>query len=288
MTKIGRVGSVSLKWGESVRWDDRRARLYFVDCGTQTLHWLDDAQQALRTLQMPSLPTGVVLTNEGTLVVALDNGLHVVDPEAGSIDLLATYPSELGARANDANADLSGNLVTGTLNMGPGPGSYWWYSTAGGWKRLDGGIGNANGPVVVEWGGEETLVVADTFAGEVYAYRYDGSSGSAGDRRVLVQTGELGGMPDGACSDSDGGIWGCVLGAGKIARYTSEGVDQVIDATVELPSDVTFGGPELDRMFFVSIAEGIPGFEVSSPDAGALMAAEETGFRGRPEPLFYL
>ncbi|HEV2369573.1 MAG TPA: hypothetical protein VGR90_06835, partial [Acidimicrobiales bacterium] len=44
---------------------------------------------------------------------------------------------------------LDGNLVTGTLNLAEGPGSYWWFSAAAGWRLLDEGIGNANGPVVL-------------------------------------------------------------------------------------------------------------------------------------------
>ena len=289
MTEVARVGEVSLQWGESLRWDDRRQRLYFVDCGTQTLHWLEGAEPPLQSLKMPSLPTGVVPAEDGRLVVALDEGLHVVDPDAGSVELLASYPPGLGERANDAHADLDGNLVTGTLNIGPGPGSYWWYSTDGGWKQLDDGIANANGPVVLDLDGEQTLVFADTFALTIYAYPYDGATGTVGERRVFANTGELiGGMPDGATADADGGVWGCVLGAGKIVRYVDGAADEVIDTGVELPSDVTFGGPDLDRMFFVSIAGRMPGIEVSSQHAGALMSVTGLSYKGRPEPRFNL
>jgi len=123
---ISPVGDVALVWGESLRWDDRRQRLYFVDCGPQTLHWLDGTEPPLQTVQLPSLPTGLALADDGRLVVALDDGLHVVDADAGTTELLSPYPAEMGGRANDANADLDGNLVTGTLNMAEAPGSYWW------------------------------------------------------------------------------------------------------------------------------------------------------------------
>ena len=33
--QISRVGDFTLGWGESLLWDDRRDRLYFVDCATQ-------------------------------------------------------------------------------------------------------------------------------------------------------------------------------------------------------------------------------------------------------------
>ena len=74
------------------------------------------------------MPAGLVLTEGDELVACLDDGLHVVDPDAGTSELLVAYPEGMHGRANDANADGSGNLVTGTLNMAPGPGAAWWFS----------------------------------------------------------------------------------------------------------------------------------------------------------------
>lgn len=283
------VAGVTLSWGESLRWDDRSERLFFVDCAARTLHWLDGGEPPLHSLQLPGLPTGVVLTNQDdVIVVALDDGLFVVDIERERIDLLVSYPEGLGGRANDANADFHGNLVTGTLNLAPGPGSYWWFSSSDGWRCLADGIGNANGPVVLEDGGRHSLVFADTHAATLYAFDYDGATGTAIDRRVFAATTELGGVPDGACADGDGGVWSCILGAGLIARFTREGTERVIPCGVEQPSDVTFGGPNLERLFFTSIALPVLVPEVTSPHAGAVMSLDGTGARGRPEGRFRL
>jgi L-arabinonolactonase len=288
MSVISRVGDFPLQWGESVRWDERRRRLYFVDCATQKLHWLKGAGPPLHSMSLPGLPTGVVLTEDGRVLVALPDGIHVVDADAGASELLTEYPAGLGGRANDAAADLDGNLVTGTLNVAPAPGSYWWYSAAEGWRQLDDGIGNANGPAVLDLEGERTLVFADTLASVLYAYAYDGAAGTVGERRVFAETTELGGSPDGACVDDQGGVWSCILGAGRLARFTSNGLQTSIDAGVDLPSDVTFGGDDLDRMFFVSIAPNIGGGDADPASAGGLMVVDGTGLSGRPEPRFRL
>ena len=286
---ISRVGEFALTWGESLRWDDRRQRLYFVDCAQQKLHWLEEGNPPLQSLAMPGMPTGVVLCEDGRLLVALDDGFHLVDADAGAIELFSAYPEEMGGRANDASADPHGNLVTGTLNIAPGPGSYWWFSATDGWRQLDEGIGNANGPVVLDVDGQPTLVFADTLIGALYAYDYDGAAGSVGPRRRFADTLQLGALPDGACADAQGGVWSCMLGAGKLVRFAnSGGVDMELDAGVELPSDVTFGGPDLDLLYFVSIAVSVGGVVVESPHAGALMVAEGLGHRGRPEPRFAL
>ena len=283
-----RIGDFTLSWGESLRWDDRRHRLYFVDCATQRLHWLDGAAPPLGTMQLPGLPTGVVLTEDGRLVICLDGGLHVVDPDAESVELLTPYPDGLHGRANDANADGAGNLVTGTLNLGPAPGAVWWYSGVDGWRLLDDDFGNANGPVVVDHDGAPTLVFGDTVASAVYRYPYDGAGGAVGERAVLSDHAALDGAPDGASADSENGVWSCVLRSGKLARLDAGGVDRVVEVPMANPSSVAFGGPDLDQLFVTSIALELGGETKAPAHESAWLMALDVGVRGRPEARFQL
>jgi L-arabinonolactonase len=283
-----RIGDFKLDWGESLRWDDRRQRLYFVDCASHTLHWLEGAEPPRQSLELPSMPTGVVLTDSHHVVVCLDDGLYVVEADTGTCDLLSHYPEGMRGRANDANADGSGNLVTGTLNLLPGPGASWWFSAGEGWRLLDEDISNANGPVVIDIDGQPTLVLADTPARVVYAYPYDGARGAVGDRRVFGDHAVLDGAPDGATADSDDSVWSCVLGPGKIARFTVAGLERVVDMPMANPSDVTFGGPQLDRLFVTSIAFDLADDAPPSIEAGWLLAVDGLGVVGRPEARFRL
>jgi sugar lactone lactonase YvrE len=285
---INRVGELVVRWGESLRWDDVRQRLYFVDCAKKTLHWLEGGEPPLHTLELDSLPTGLVLTRGRELIVCLDGGLHVVDPDAGTSELLVAYPEGMCGRANDANADGSGNLVTGTLNLRPGPGAFWWFSLLDGWRLLDDGIGNANGPVVIDIDGQSTLVFGDTLARSIYAYDYDGRAGTVGGRRLFADHGALGGAPDGATADSDGGVWSCVLHSGKLARFTAAGLDRLLDLPMPNPSDVAFGGRARDRLFVTSIAFDLGEGVAPPPEAGWLLALEDVGAVGRPEFRFSL
>jgi sugar lactone lactonase YvrE len=275
------IDEVSLVWGESLRWDDRRQRLYFVDCAGKTLHWLESGEPPLHSMALAGTPTGVVLTEGDELVVCLDEGLVVVDPDAQTASLLATYPSGMHGRANDANADGSGNLVTGTLNVGPGPGALWHFSSDGGWTELDGEFGNTNGPVVVG----DALVVGDTVAERVYSYPYDPAGPSVGERRTLMDQKRWGGVPDGATADADGGVWSCVLLRGALARVGPDGDERLVDLPMKNPSDVAFGGPDLDRLYVTSIAVDLGGG--IGDDAGRLLALD-VGVTGRPEARFAL
>jgi sugar lactone lactonase YvrE len=278
---ITRVGSFTLGWGESLVWDERRSRLYFVDCAAQTLHWLEDGDgnRPLETMSLPSMAAGLVPADDGTVVGALDDGLYVIDPDARTTTLLSSYPPGLGARANDACADWAGNLVTGTLNLTPAAGSAWWFSARKGWKLLDPDIANTNGPTACHLSGQPTLIIGDTSA-DYFAYPYDPDAGTVGPRRVFGDVGALDGMADGAALDEDEGLWCALVGGAQLVRFTSDGFDRSVALPVTNPSDVAFGGPQLDRLFIVSV-HLLPG---ATDLDGALLVVDGLGARGRLEP----
>jgi sugar lactone lactonase YvrE len=294
--EISRVGDFTLGWGESLVWDDQRRRLYFVDCAVQTLHWLDDGSDELQTLQLPSMATGIVPiehghghgdggddNGDGDLVAVLDDGLHVVDVDRGATRLLTPFPEEIGGRCNDAAADLDGNLITGKLNLGPAEGSAWRYSAADGWRLLDPDISNTNGPTVGVLDGVMTLIIGDTSA-SYYSYRYRPETGEVGERSVFGDMRWIEGLPDGATLDADGGLWCALVGGSQLARFTTSGLDRTVAVPVINPTDVTFGGPDLDRLYMVSIGPSPSGLDGGLD--GALLVIDGLGAVGRPEPRF--
>jgi sugar lactone lactonase YvrE len=277
--EVTRIGDFRLGWGESLVYDEMLDRLYFVDCASQTLHWLEGGGSELQTVTLPSMAAGLVPTYDKTLVGALDNGLHLIDPDTGITRLLSPYPAELGARANDACADLSGNVVTGTLNLGPAPGSLWWFSARQGWRKLDDGISNTNGPNVAVSDGAMTLYVGDTSA-DYYRYRYDAEAGAVAERELFGDVRGLSGAPDGAALDDEGGLWCALVGGGQLARFTKAGLDRTVALPITNPTDVAFGGPDLDLLYVVSI--GVEAAEDALE--GAVFVIEGLASRGRPEP----
>ncbi len=273
-----RVGSFALGWGESLVWDEQRHRLYFVDCLRSTVHWLEYGSDELHTTTTPSMPTGLVPTDDGRLLVALEDGMYVLDPDGAHCELLSPYPDELDGRANDACADLDGNLITGRLNLAPAEGSAWWFSPHHGWRLLDPDISNTNGPQAAVLDGVDTLIIGDT-AAQYYAYPYRASTGTVGERRVFGDVSSVDGHPDGSTLDSEGGLWCALFDGGHLVRFTTTGLDQVVELPMRNPTDATFGGPALDQLYVVS---------TDGPEelAGALIEVKGIHRNGRPEPRF--
>ena len=166
----------------------------------------------------------------------------------------------------------------GKLNLGPAEGSAWWYSLGGGWRLLDADISNTNGPAVAVLNGVMTLVIGDTSA-HYYSYPYDPSTGTVGGRRVFGDVTGLAGKPDGSTMDHDGRLWCALFGGGQLARFTVDGLDRTVAVPVRNPTDVTFGGPGLDRLYVVSTGG-------DDELAGALLRIDDPGHVGRIEPRF--
>jgi sugar lactone lactonase YvrE len=259
---IHRVGDFTTTWGESLVWDERRSRLYFVDTLGMALHWLDDGSADPHTITTPQMPSGMVADEQGRLIVTMDDGLYRVDPDAEEWTRVTEYPAALGGRCNDMCADLAGNLITGKLNLGPDEGSSWWYSPTDGWKLIDDDISNTNGPTVAVLDGRVTLIIGDS-SKQYYAYDYDPAAGTVGPRRIFGDVSDLGpgpgekAIPDGATLDDAGGLWCALPRSSRLVRFTTKGHDGTIELPFENPTDVTFGGPNLDRLFVVAINEGL-------------------------------
>ena len=282
------VGDFRLGFGESLVWDEQRNRLYFVDCAARALHWLDDDDDHLHTYLPKSMPIGLALTTAGTLVAVLDDGLHEIDADARTSQLITAFPEAMGGRGNDICADLHGNLITGKLNTGklntgPGEGSAWWYSAARGWRLVDADIGNTNGPGVAVLAGEMTLIIGDTSA-QYFAYPYEPATGAVGDRRVFGDTTGLHGLPDGTTFDAEEGLWCALMHGGQLARFTTAGLDRTVALPVKNPTDVTFGGPGLDRLYVVSVGSRRAAEPRGGGLDGALLVIDGLDVIGRPEP----
>lgn len=293
--KITRLDAPRCAGGENPMWDAARQALHYIDNSGKKVHTYDPARGTSRTLDMPDVITTLVLRQGGGAVVTLRSGVHFLDLDTGALEMVYPLPNPPPHVFNDGKVDSRGRFVIGasTANFAdPGPdGGLFRLDPDRSLTRLDAGIHFSNSPC---WSPDgKTLYFSDSWISTTYAYDYDGETGGVSNRRVFVNTSDLGGLPDGATVDADGLFWVAVFRAGKIAAYGADGaLERVIDMPVKLPSSVAFGGPELDRLYVTTIAHDVAGAaqgeQADEPDAqaGNLFVIEGLGVRGRAEPAF--
>jgi sugar lactone lactonase YvrE len=274
-------------------WDVRRQVLHYIDNSGRKVHTFDPSRGTARTLEMPAVITTLVLRRNGGAVVTLRTGIHFLDLDTGDLEMIHPLPDPPAHVFNDGKVDSRGRFLIGASTgnfTDPAPdGGLFRLDPDLGLTRLDTGIHFSNSPC---WSPDEgTFYFSDSWLNTTYAYDYDISTGSVGNRRPFVNTSDLGGVPDGATVDADGLYWVAVYRAGKVAAYRPDGrLERTIDMPVPLVSSVAFGGPDLDRLYVTTIAHDVAagGDQTEGPNdlAGSLFVIEGLDARGRAEPEF--
>lgn len=276
--------------GEGPLWDAEEERLYFIDAlGRRIFRCTEDGGQ-VRSWAVPSRIGSMALRRGGGAIVALADGFHELDFGSGDLKKLFDPEPDLPNNAlNDGKVDPQGRFLCGSMDMKEeaSTGALWRLDPDLNGTKLDEGIICSNGPC---WSPDgKTLYFADSFKGTIYAYAYDPIAGTATNRRTFVTVdGARGGGPDGATVDEDGFVWSATVFDGRIFRYAPDGsVDRIIEMPVCKITSVTFGGPDLDRLYVTSMAEPpLPKYPGDGPLRGAVFVVTGLGVRGRPEPKF--
>jgi sugar lactone lactonase YvrE len=287
-----RDGSPPVK-GECPIWSSADSILWWIDIDAGHLNRLDPQTGENRVFALGEKIGCFGFRRSGGFLMALKSGIwlsgedpaerkHVGNPEA-------LQPNN---RPNDGRCDRSGRFWYATQRDPPDPsdatGKLYRVGVDGMVTQMLDGLFVGNGIAFSPDG--RTLYCSDALRGvqTIWALDLDPDSGDLSNRRVFAATFETGGRPDGACVDSDGCYWSCLIDAGQIVRFTPEGkVDRVIEMPVPWPTMCAFGGPGLDTLYVTSLrrtgalAEGWP----PQPLAGAVFACRP-GVTGLSEPMF--
>lgn len=287
--KINRIDSARFMLGECPVWDERAQELYFLDIAQCHVHRLDPASGKLTTWTVPAGPAALALCEAGGALVAIKDTIYTLDLETGACSPLAVASAQpANAAFNDGKIDRRGRFILGSCTTDfadPKPvGGIFGLEPGGQCKRLADDIIFSNGPCFSPDG--KTFYFSDGGRQAIFAYDYDLETGQVGARRLFAQTNQLGGIPDGATVDRDGLVWVAINQGGKVVAYRPDGtVERIIDLPAFLPGSLTFGGPELDRLYVTTIDPAYFG-QPSSPSGGYLYVIEGLGVTGLAEPRF--
>jgi sugar lactone lactonase YvrE len=281
--------------GESPVWRAAEGALYWVDIPDKRLHCLEVGSGKARSWTAPEMLACIAFEREGSLIAGLESGIFSLAPaDDGTMAAMRwaapRFPMP-NMRFNDGRCDRQGRFWAGTMSMdmaGAHPvGELYRYDAREG---LTGpfveGLLVQNGLAFSPSGDRMYLSDSHPKSRLVWVFDYDRDSGTPGERRVFVDMNRYEGRPDGAAVDVDGCYWTCANDAGRLLRFTPDGVlDRNIALPVKKPSMCAFGGAGLDTLYVTTIRPKDEAALASQPLAGAVLALRpET--QGLPEPEF--
>ncbi len=263
---------IACELGEGPIWDADRQLLWFVDIERGNVNRFDPASGAQFSWRAPCRIGSVALRAGGGMIAGTEHGFALIDPEAGTFELIGNPEPHLpGNRFNDGKVDAGGNFWAGTMDDAKRAtsGALYRLDRDHRWTVADCGYRITNGPAFSPDG--RTLYHNETVSKQGYAFDL-AADGSLSNKRLFVDWSTFPGHPDGLTVDADGYVWQACWGAACVRRVSPAGV---IVAEHALPasnvSSCTFGGANFERLFVTTARELLDADQLAAqPLAGGL------------------
>lgn len=272
--------------GETPVWSAAEERLYWIDCPVAQVHRFDPKTGRDEVLPIEGLEGNlgsIALTPDGGLLILCGKRLFKLAKGARKPQVLTPVEAERPENVpNDGKVDPQGRFWFGTMHQAAAEptGSLYRYDgkTA---EKVDSGFACANG---LAWSPDgRALYFVDMMPGDVLAYDFDGGSGRLSNRRVFVHFDGSEGLPDGICSDAQGGIWVAHWDGGCLTRYDAQGKrTQKVAIPAPRVTCPIFGGPKLATLYVTTSGDGMTD---TAPLSGSLFAIDPP-VPGLPIPAF--
>jgi sugar lactone lactonase YvrE len=258
--------------GEGIQWDVQSRTAWWTDIQEKKIQRYTPATGALDTFAMPErVGSFALIERSNDIIAAFESGFAIVNLAGGAVRWLGKPDAALpGVRFNDGRVDRQGRFWAGTMvetEPRDARGNLYCVSGDGDVQRREGGIIISNG---LCWSPDSRrMYFADSPLRTIYVYNFSAADGAISNRRVFARTPE-GAHPDGATVDAEGYLWSAHWGAGKVVRYSPEGlVDRILHVPASQPTCVAFGGTNLDLLFVTSARENLSEKRLANePDAG--------------------
>jgi sugar lactone lactonase YvrE len=262
--------------GESPVWAAEEQALYWVDIYAPALHRLDPATGATHTWRMPRAIGCFGLRERGGAVVALRDGFYLFDFDSGALTLLASPEGDKqGIRFNDGKVSPDGRFWAGTMDeemLSRPLGALYRLDADGSCHKMVENLIVSNG---LAWGPDgRTMFHSDSKGQRIFAYDYDGNTGTIANARVIARPSEEIGRPDGGAADMAGCYWSAGISAGVLNRWAPDGrLDRQIELPCAAPTMPCFGGPDMKTIFITSLRHNLSdGKLAAKPQSGGIFA----------------
>jgi L-arabinonolactonase len=259
--------------GEGILWDPAGARLWWTDIHGRALWWHDPARGTSGHHAMPDRLCAFAPRAGGGWIMAFAGGVELWAADLTPARRIADFePANPHTRFNDGRTDRQGRFVVGGMNEGTGEAD----STV---IRVDAdltvetiiaGVACANSTCFAPDGA--TMYFTDTTERRIRAYPY---ADRLGTPRILADLAGEPGLPDGSCTDADGGVWNAAWDGAQVTRIAPDGrITHRIALPVPKATCCAFGGDDLATLFITTSRLGMsPAQLAAAPLSGALFAA---------------
>ena len=275
--------------GEGPTWDEQTNTLVWVDIMGHGVHVYDPATGRDRAIDVGQPVGAAGLRQGGGLVLALRDGLGLLDADLRTVRMVSDVEAEVPAnRFNDGKCDPAGRFWAGTMAFAVTPAAGALYRMDAEYRvtRMLTGVTLSNG---LDWTADNRqMYYIDSPTQGVDVFDFDLERGKLGARRRVISILADEGLPDGMTVDAEGGIWVALHGSGSVRRYLPDGrLDRVIRVpNAKLVTCCAFGGPDLSDLYITSMSYGLSAEELrEQPLAGALFRCRP-GVQGRPPHRF--
>ena len=244
------------KLGEGAFWDYRTQQLYWIDILDNSLHIYNPKTKENRSFKtISSIGTVVPSVKQNEAVIALQDGVYIINTESGNTELFSDVEKDVPSnRLNDGKCDPAGRLWVGSMAFSQEKGAaklYMINRRGEAVTKID-NVTISNGIV---WSKDnKTMFYIDTPTSEIKAYRYDNTTGSINNERVVVKIDDALGSPDGMAIDENDNLWVGMWNGNAVLQFDSK-TGRLL-SRVEVPAhNVTscaFGGKNFNELFITT------------------------------------
>jgi sugar lactone lactonase YvrE len=276
------VASPSLL-GESPVWHPREQALYYVDIAGRRLNRFDPRRGDLSHWDLHGEPGSCCACLDGSLLLAMRDGLWRFRPASGETTRLAPPPYDASKeRFNDGKCDPLGRFWIGTMyEPRDAPRAALYCYADGRLERKAEDVTVSNG---LAWSPDgRTMYWSDTTSHSVHAFDVDPVDGELSRRRLFASfpvkrpdqdLASYGGRPDGAAVDAEGCYWLAMFEGQRLLRLSPEGeLIRELRLPVRCPTMPCFGGADLKTLYITTGRANRPPAELAEqPWAGCVLS----------------
>lgn len=253
--KVKLTHKIKSELGEGAFWDHRTQRLFWVDITGLKVHIYDPETRTNKSFPTPSMVGTVVPGNNDKAVIALVDGIYILNTLDGEISLLSDVEADMTYnRFNDGKCDPNGNLWVGSMHFDqslPKANLYKVDGKGNAAKMLD-SVTISNGIVWTK--DSRTMYYIDTPTGHIRAYDFDVENSSISNERIAVEVPVSMGFPDGMAIDEEDKLWVGLWNGNSVARFDPDSgkLMSKIDVPAHNVTSCSFGGRNFDTLYITT------------------------------------